>query len=65
MTGLSKRLLGQPSVLLIDAYRVQYTGWGSRFVEWVEPRRVVEPNENNKLLQVSEVVMKVLRFHMF
>lgn len=37
--------------LMVDAYRVDYTEWGSRFTEWVEPNRVVEPNENNRLLQ--------------
>jgi hypothetical protein len=36
---------------VIDAYRVEYTGWNRRFTEWVEPKRVVEPNENNRLLQ--------------
>jgi hypothetical protein len=51
-------------VTLIDAYRVQYTGWSSCYIEWVSPKRVVEPNDNNKLLQVrSEIVHKLsLRF---
>jgi hypothetical protein len=37
---------------LIDAYRIEYVGWSLRFTEWVEPSRVVEPREHNKLLQV-------------
>jgi hypothetical protein len=37
----------------IDAYEVQYTGWSSRFVEWVSPNRVVEPNEHNRALQAE------------
>jgi hypothetical protein len=36
---------------MIDAYRVRYKDWGSRFVEWVKPNRVVEPTEHNRLLQ--------------
>jgi hypothetical protein len=47
-----RRLENPPTGFLIDAYRVQYAGWSSRFIEWVEPNRVVEPNENNRLLQV-------------
>jgi leucyl-tRNA synthetase len=39
--------------LLVDAYRVEYKEWGSRFVEWVQPSRVVEPNDHNRSLQVS------------
>ena len=35
----------------IDAYKVQYTGWSSRFVEWVHPSRVAEPSEHNRALQ--------------
>jgi len=52
MNGQSKSdSQGRPQ-RIIDAYRVEYKGWSSRYIEWVEPRRVVEPNENNKLLQV-------------
>ena len=36
---------------IIDAYEVYYTGWSTRFVEWVAPSRVVEPNEHNRALQ--------------
>jgi hypothetical protein len=54
ISGVSRRRVEGPvSSFLIDAYRVQYSGWSSRFIEWVEPNRVVEPNENNRLLQVS------------
>jgi hypothetical protein len=35
-----------------SAYRVHYKGWGSRFEEWVESSRVVEPSANNKRVQV-------------
>ena len=34
-------------------YRVHYKGWGSRFDEWVESDRVVEPSDNNRRVQVS------------
>lgn len=33
------------------AYRVSYIGWSSRFDDWVEADRVVEPNENNRTVQ--------------
>lgn len=32
-------------------YRVHYIGWSTRYDEWVEPFRVVEPNDNNLLVQ--------------
>eukprot|EP00522_Entomoneis_paludosa_P005095 CAMPEP_0172474078 /NCGR_PEP_ID=MMETSP1065-20121228/69175_1 /TAXON_ID=265537 /ORGANISM="Amphiprora paludosa, Strain CCMP125" /LENGTH=2310 /DNA_ID=CAMNT_0013232255 /DNA_START=222 /DNA_END=7154 /DNA_ORIENTATION=- len=35
----------------IDAYKVHYTGWNSRFIEWVHPSRVVEPSEHNRSYQ--------------
>ena len=35
------------------SYRVRYEGWSSRFDEWVESERVVEPNDNNRRVQVS------------
>jgi len=35
----------------ILGYKVHYTEWSSRFDEWVEPIRVVEPSENNLLVQ--------------
>ena len=37
--------------LIIDAYQVHYNGWSTRFVEWVAPYRVVEPNDHNRTLQ--------------
>ena len=37
--------------IVIDAYNVHYTGWSTRFVEWVAPNRVVEPSEHNRMLQ--------------
>jgi Bromodomain len=56
VTALSKReSSGSGKGSVIDAYRVQYMEWGSRFVEWVKPSRVVEPSEHNRLLQVSSV----------
>jgi len=35
----------------VNAYRVHYKEWGSRFDEWVCPLRVVEPSENNLIVQ--------------
>lgn len=52
VTAVSNKQIGVPQKSsMIDAYRVEYKGWGSRFVEWVKPDRVVEPNENNRSLQ--------------
>jgi hypothetical protein len=45
----------EPHVTLIDGYRVQYKDWSANYTEWVSPKRVVEPNENNRLLQVSHM----------
>lgn len=36
----------------VNGYRVHYKDWSSRFDEWVDPFRVVEPNENNIEVQV-------------
>lgn len=36
-----------------NAYRVQYKNWGVRFTEWVTPDRIVEPDEKNRIIQVS------------
>lgn len=36
----------------VNGYRVHYTGWSSRYDNWVEPGRVVEATDNN--LQVQE-----------
>jgi hypothetical protein len=33
------------------AYRVSFVGWSSRFDDWVEADRVVEPNVNNRKVQ--------------
>jgi len=57
VSGISKKLLGPSKSLVIDAYRVNYAGWTTHFTEWVEPHRVVEPNENNRLLQVRKAVV--------
>mmetsp|Transcript_6371 Transcript_6371/g.9204 ORF Transcript_6371/g.9204 Transcript_6371/m.9204 type:complete len:230 (+) Transcript_6371:69-758(+) len=35
----------------VNGYRVHYKGWSTRFDEWVENARVVEPNENNVQVQ--------------
>ena len=52
VTAVSVRMVNG-STKIIDAYRVEYKDWGRRFVEWVNPSRVVEPSENNLQLQVS------------
>lgn len=52
VTAVSTRMVNG-AAKMIDAYRVEYTDWGRRFVEWVNPSRVVEPSENNLQLQVS------------
>lgn len=40
-----------PSTEKVTGYRVHYLYWSTRFDEWVEPFRVVEPNENNLTVQ--------------
>lgn len=55
MAQSQREEIGSVEVSVIDAYCVQYKGWGSRFVEWIKPSRVVEPNEHNRLLQVSSI----------
>jgi len=37
---------------IITGYKVEYLEWGKRFSDVVKPARVVEPNDNNRLLQV-------------
>lgn len=37
-------------------YRVSYTGWSSRFDEWVTSDRVVEPNSTNRAIQEEMIV---------
>jgi Bromodomain len=51
ITAISRRRDESSGSFVIDAYRVQYKGWSSRFSEWVVPSRVVEPNEHNRALQ--------------
>jgi Bromodomain len=51
VTAVSRRRDESSGSFVIDAYRVQYKGWSSRFTEWVVPSRVVEPNEHNRALQ--------------
>jgi hypothetical protein len=63
ITGISKRANSRSGPPMIDAYRVQYSGWGSRYTEWVEPSRVLEANENNRLLEVGHAASKVT--HLF
>lgn len=41
-------------------YRVHYKGWSSRFDEWVEAKRVVEPNDNNRHVQVRAIQLHVM-----
>jgi hypothetical protein len=64
----SGRLLWDASVLGVSrfgqggksiAYRVRYEGWSSRFDEWVDADRVVEPTENNRRVQVSHGEQRV------
>ena len=40
----------------VTGYRVRYKGWSSRFDEWVDKDRLVEPSENN--LQVQEEMLE-------
>lgn len=40
----------------VTGYRVRYRGWSSRFDEWVDKVRLVEPSENN--LQVQEEMLE-------
>lgn len=40
----------------IVAYRVHYIEWSSRFDEWVDAIRVVEPSGNNLLVQVRKIL---------
>jgi len=56
VTGISKRALVPATPPVIDAYKVEYNGWSTHFTEWVEPHRVVEPSENNRLAQVRHTV---------
>ena len=44
----------------VDGYKVRYTGWSSRFDEWVDPERLVEPSDNNRQVQVSRSGMQKL-----
>ena len=49
----------------IRGYRVHYKKWSSRFDEWVDPVRVVEPSHNNLLVQVSDWKITILIMHKF
>lgn len=42
----------------VNGYRVHYKEWSSRFDEWVNPLRVVEPSENNLQVQVGHAAPK-------
>jgi len=46
-----------PNTHKVNGYRVHYLYWSSRFDEWVEPFRVVEPNENNLIVQVRILIL--------
>jgi len=35
----------------VTGYKVRYQGWSSRYDEWVESNRLVEPSENNRQVQ--------------
>lgn len=46
VAGISvRRPDADPGQNIIDAYRVEYDGWSSRYTEWVEPGRVAAPDE--------------------
>ena len=47
MIGVSLQK-GEPTKV---RYRVSYTGWSSRFDEWVDSDLVVEPSSNNRAIQ--------------
>ena len=36
----------------VDAYRVEYKGWGQRYTEWVKTSRVFKPTGELKSAQV-------------
>jgi Bromodomain len=42
----------------INGYRIRYKGWSSRFDEWVNPFRVVEPIETNLVIQ-NEMILEL------
>ena len=46
----------------IAKYKVHYNEWSSRFDEWVDPVRVVEPNKNNLLVRVRKLPIYVVLF---
>jgi hypothetical protein len=45
-----------PKSKAVNGYRVHYKEWSSRFDEWASPHRVVEPSENNLLVQVCHSI---------
>jgi hypothetical protein len=51
LTGISVRSVNS-HLRVIDAYRVHYTGWNTRYTEWIEPSRVLKANKENRRLQV-------------
>ena len=46
----------------VTGYRVRYTGWSSRFDEWVDRDRLVEPSDNNRQVQVCRHYLMLRRF---
>lgn len=46
---------------MINGYRVHYKDWSSRFDEWVKPTKVVEPSENNLIVQSERLEENVRR----
>ena len=49
----------------VNGYRVHYKKWSSRFDEWVDPLRVVEPTDYNMQVQVSYMHLYVVQSAFF
>jgi hypothetical protein len=61
IVGVSKRRgVGQHDIASIDAYRVEYKGWGNRYTEWVKTSRVLPQSEECKTNQVRSLLVQLL-----
>ena len=49
--------VAQNSQKIISGYRIHYTGWSSRFDEWVHPERLLEPSDENLQAQVCPLLL--------
>lgn len=45
---------------IVDAYRVEYKGWGTKFSSWVDPARVCGCDSKNIALQVCIMIENVV-----